>query len=289
MHTATYNAALPAWIGARLRGKKCIVTVYEIFGKLWSRLPGMNFLKALPYQIFEKAVISRNFDKFICISNFTKERLKEVGIAEKRLEVIYPIIDYDLFDSTKASGLRIRQKLGIEDHFVYMFFGRPGISKGVEYLVRAVCNIKKAIPHSKLVLILARNPWSRYKRIRKMIAQLGLEKDILLIDSVTRRELPDHISAADCVVVPSFSEGFGFSAVEAAALDVPVVAASAGALPEVISGKYVLIPPGDVESIVRGVISIYRKNYISSPPKIFDQKTAVKSYLEVYEEVLSDD
>ena len=58
----------------------------------------------------------------------------------------------------------------------------------------------------------------------KLIRRLGIEDKIVLINSVLRKELPNYIKAADCVVVPSLTEGFGFCAAEACAMGKPVVA-----------------------------------------------------------------
>jgi len=49
--------------------------------------------------------------------------------------------------------------------------------------------------------------------------------------------------------MPSHAEGFGLPALEAMTVGVPVIAADAGALPEVLGGAGALYPPGDVDAL----------------------------------------
>jgi len=171
IHTTTYNGALPAWIVSKVRGKECIITVHEILSSLW-RDPArrVSLLSAKLHQFFEKLIISLPFKKYVCVSKYTYISLKLEGIDEKRLEVIYNGINNSLFDPHKSDGRQVRRRLNLRNEFIYMYYGRPGISKGVEYLVQAVPFISRMIPDSKLLLILANDPRDRYENIRKMIS-----------------------------------------------------------------------------------------------------------------------
>jgi glycosyltransferase involved in cell wall biosynthesis len=63
--------------------------------------------------------------------------------------------------------------------------------------------------------------------------------------AVDDNELPPLYHHARAVVVPSRHEGFGLCALEGLAHGRPVLAADAGALPEVLGGQGVLLPPDD--------------------------------------------
>jgi glycosyltransferase involved in cell wall biosynthesis len=52
-------------------------------------------------------------------------------------------------------------------------------------------------------------------------------------------------------------EGFGFTTLEACLLNKIVIASNAGSIPEVISGKHILIEPGSTVAIVKGCIQAY--------------------------------
>ncbi len=58
--------------------------------------------------------------------------------------------------------------------------------------------------------------------------------------------------------MPSRFEGFGLTAAEAMAAGVPLVATTVGSLPEVVEPPAggVLVPPGDLESLVTGILRV---------------------------------
>ena len=63
-------------------------------------------------------------------------------------------------------------------------------------------------------------------------------------------------AGARLLVLPSFHEGFGLPALEAMALGVPVVASTAGALPEVVGDAGLLVPPDDVRGLAAAVTAV---------------------------------
>lgn len=284
IHTTTYNGAFPAWSVSKLRGKKCVITVHEVLGSSWKELEGMNWFTSGLHKFLEKLVISLPFDKYACVSKNTYDSLSMAIARDDRLEVIYNAVDGDLFNPEKADRDKIRGKLGVSSCFLYTYYGRPGISKGVEYLIQAVPLISQKLPGSKLLLILAKDPEDRYENIQNMIKDLNIKDNIILMDPVTRFELPDYIAASDCVVVPSLSEGFGFVAAEACSMGKPVVASDVGALPEVIYGTHVFVEPRNPAAIAEGVERTYKGEGDYKEKRVFSWDDCVENYLKVYQE-----
>jgi len=286
IHTTTFTAAIPAWLVSKLLRKKSVITVHEVWSGLWSDLAGMNCISARFHRLLESVIISLGFDKHVCVSRYTRNCLRLLGVRDEKLRVIYNGVDYKLFDPSRADGTAVRAKLNMGNDFVYMYYGRAGISKGLEYLIQAVPLISKDIPNSRLLLILGDEPKERRDHILEMISRLGIEKQTTLLRPVPKDELPSHIAAADCVVVPSLSEGFGFTAAEACAMERPVVATDVASLPEVVSGKYVLVNPRSPDEIARAITRVRSGNTEHSPKKNFSWIDCVDSYLEAYDELL---
>ena len=283
IHTTTFTGAIPAWVVSKLLRKKCVITVHEVWSGLWSDLAEMNCVSARFHRFLERAIISLNFDKYVCVSRYTRNCLRLLGIKDKKLQVIYNGIDYEFFNPSKADGTAVRAKFGTENNFVYMYYGRAGISKGLEYLIQAVPLISKDIPNSRLLLILGDEPKDRRKHIIEMISSLRIEKQIILLRPVPKNELPSYIAASDCVVVPSLSEGFGFTAAEACAMERPIVSTDVASLPEVVSGKNVLVSPRSPDEIARAVSKVYHGDVETSLKKIFTWDECVERYLKVYQ------
>ncbi len=85
--------------------------------------------------------------------------------------------------------------------------------------------------------------------LRRRIAELGLEQEVILPGFVSDELLALAYSAAAAAVICSPSEGFGFPAVEAAACGAPVVATGIGAHRETLAGGALLYPPGDAVAL----------------------------------------
>lgn len=102
-------------------------------------------------------------------------------------------------------------------------------------------------------MILSHEPEQQYRRVLKRLAALG--DHVLVVDSVPRDELPSWLLGADVVVVPSLSEGFGYSAIEAAALGCRVVATSGHATEELLSGVATFVPPRDAKALADAILA----------------------------------
>ena len=89
--------------------------------------------------------------------------------------------------------------------------------------------------------------------LRSAIRRLGLERRVELAGYVEHEGLASLYRGAACLVFPSRYEGFGLPVLEAMASGTPVVATTAGAVPEVAGGAAVLVEPGDPEALAEGI------------------------------------
>ncbi len=88
------------------------------------------------------------------------------------------------------------------------------------------------------------------------VERLGLAGHVRFVSGVSEAELVGLFASAEVAVVPSLYEGFSLPAVEVMACATPLVATTAGALPEVVGpdGEAALhVPPGDPEALAAAV------------------------------------
>ena len=282
IHTRTYNGAVPALVAAKLLRKPVVITVFEVLGKLWKKVPGMNWLNMRLHALCERWILRLPFDRYVSISHYTRNCLSLLGTADKRSAVIYPGVEANQSTVNRERARSVREQLGLAGHFVYLYFGRPGFFKGVEHLIDAVPLITQKIPQAKLVLILSREPRPQYHQIMSMIEKLQLNMSVILVESLERERLLEYIASSDCVVIPSLTEGFGLSCLEACSLGIPVVATRTGAIPEVIFGRHVLIAPGSTEEICRGVHTVSTGTLVSQSHKVFDWDECGRQHVKLY-------
>ena len=286
IHTTTFNGAFPAWIASKLTSKKCVITVHEIWTDKWHEYTNMGPVEATLHNLLEKIIHLFSFDKYVAVSYSTRRQLLEAGKKLQDTITIYNAVDYKHFNHKKHSKKAIRQKHDVDDNFLVLTYGRPGPSKGIEYAIKSVPLIN--VPRLKYMFILSKNKQyvMRLRKLKRLIRKLNVQRKVILLEPVPHKELPKYVRAADCVVVPSLAEGFGYTAAEASALRVPVVASKTTSLPEVVSGKYLLVNPRSSEEIATAVERVYHKKYDKTPVKKFLLEKNIRSYLKVYRELL---
>ncbi len=283
VHTTSYNAALPAFLGAVLRRKKIVVSFHEVWASLWFRLPYMSAVGKYLHFLFEKILLRLPFDRFVGVSQSTSNALIAAGVRPQRVRTIYNGIDYEDF-SDGSSG---EQATNPQAPFTYTYFGRLGVSKGLDILLEAATEFKKRYPYSRLKMIIPKTPRSFFNLIFLKIKKEGMEDYVQMLHDLPFETLKKELRRSDCVVIPSLNEGFCFAAVESIALGVPLISSDRGALREVVSGKFIKMESPDSLSLVNALIEARAGNWELSPIKKFELKETVSAYLALYQEVMS--
>lgn len=93
--------------------------------------------------------------------------------------------------------------------------------------------------------------------LRALVEEYGLQQRITFVGAL--QDLRDEYQNADMFVLPSLFEGYGMAFAEALAAGLPVIAARAGAVPDVVpESAGILVPPGDavaLTSVLREVLT----------------------------------
>lgn len=181
--------------------------------------------------------------RYLCVSECLSRSLAAQGVAEERLEVVYPPIDTELF--RPAPSRRLRRELGIpEDAVVVLYsgrlvggydtYGQKGLPDSLELFARVTT------PDCRLVFCVARpgpdlEPrWTQgVERLRAEARKLGVEGRVH-VTSASYEEMPEVYNDAQIVAVFSRLETFGRAYAEASACGLPVVGTPVGGVPEVV-------------------------------------------------------
>lgn len=287
IHTTTYNAAIPAWIVGKISWKKIVLTVHEIFWQLWYHF---MWAKWFFFKLFESFIFKFSFDKYICVSNYTKNNLRiYFWLRDSKLKTIYNWMDYDFWNKTnfnKEKYLQLRKDLWLENNYVWLFFGRAGISKWLEFYIKTIPEIVSKIPEFKALLIVPDSINNPITKIENLINKLNIKNNIVLLSGITNNEIPNYILFSDFVIIPSLAEWFGFAAAETCALWKNLIVTNIASLPEVVSGNINFIEPANSESIAEAVLKFKSWIYENIAEKKFEWGDNIKKILEIYREVL---
>jgi glycosyltransferase involved in cell wall biosynthesis len=142
--------------------------------------------------------------------------------------------------------------------FTLLFVGRHYRRKRVDVLLRAAALLDGRGPGGipgLAVRIVGNGPSTA--AWRDVSRQLKLEGTVTWLGDISRAELAAEYNRADLFCLPSVQEGFGIVLLEAMASATPIVAARAGAIPEV-APQALLVEPDNPEALAEGISALYR-------------------------------
>ena len=281
VHTTSYNAGLPAFFAAKLARKKIVITFHEVWGDLWFQLPFMGgFARKLHYS-FEQFLVKLPFDRFIAVSQSTADALEKAGVKKERIVLNYNGMDYSGYEAYKDHPQR---KKGTP--FIYTYCGRLGISKGMDLILAAAVEFRQKHPDSQLQMIIPTTPAPLFQTILKEIEKYDLTEYIQLRHHLSKADLIEAFKNSDCMLIPSYSEGFCFLAAECAALNVPFISADRTALKEVQSSTFIRMKEHSVKGLVEALEKAKIGEWEITPLKRYELEDTVKRYIQLYEEML---
>src|SRR3989344_375760 len=178
--------------------------------------------------------------------------LKESGF-QKTIRVISNGIDLDKFTQNK-SGDYLYKKYDVPRKPVLLFVGRLDPEKRVDVIIKALPDILKQID-THVVLVGTGN---RMIALKKMMVEYDIDKHITFTGFLPDEDLPSIYRLASCFIMPGNAELQSISTMEAMASGLPVVAAHAMALPELVHDgeNGYLFPDGDSQALAKKVIAI---------------------------------
>lgn len=231
--------------------------------RTWFETPsklGQKIRMLLYYPLVMQKIVARNMDRIVTVSQDASFQIqKDFKIPAGRIRVVYNGLDSDVFKPMPHQA-RVPKRI--------LFVGNVADrKKGILYLLQAMAGVD---PDAHLVIVDGGTPIR--VSTQELVKALGLDSRVKVTGKIDRDELVRLYSSAQIAVVPSLYEGFGFPAAEAMACEVPVVATTAGALPEVVGTDGscgVLVPPRDPQALARAINAL-----LSQPGKCVEMGKA---------------
>lgn len=219
-----------------------VVTVHDL---TFVHYPQMCTADTLTYPHLIRRALDRDASVHV-VSDFVGGEVQtEFGLPADRVVRVYPGLR-----RTGAGDASAGRTLAGADRYV-LALGTIEPRKNLPALVRAFDRAAGRDARRYLV-VAGPDGWDRdafatahtTARHRDRVRRLGY---------VTEAERRDLLAGAAAFAYPSHYEGFGHPPLEAMSAGVPVVAARAGALPEVLGDAALLVDPADVEGLAEGL------------------------------------
>ncbi|MCZ7569135.1 MAG: glycosyltransferase family 4 protein [Ardenticatenaceae bacterium] len=176
-----------------------------------------------------------------------EEFAQAYGLPRAAMEVIPLGLDLARFQPRPAEAARLRARLGLTERRVLFGVGFATPRKGLEYLAAAL----PSLPDDLCLLLAGR--WEHGYRAKVLAAAGAAASRIIEAGYVPDGDLPAYYTLADLYVTPSLLEGFAYTPAEALACGTPVVATTAGSLPETVGPGGLLVPPRDSGALAEAI------------------------------------
>lgn len=191
-------------------------------------------------------------DYYIAISHQIKQVMVNDGIAAERIFVAHSGIDLQRFARVAGNHLVDEFNLKPAERVVINVAHLAG-HKGQKYLVGAIPHVLAAIPNVRFFII---GKGELMSELQALSVSLGIGHALTFTGF--RNDVGAFYKIADLFVMSSVQEGLGTAILDALALGIPVVAANAGGIPEVIkdgeTGR--LVEAANPQALAKGIIEM---------------------------------
>ncbi|MDD5609098.1 MAG: glycosyltransferase [Ignavibacterium sp.] len=231
--------------------------------------------------------VSKNADKLLSTSNIMKVEIQKY--SNKPITVIPFGVDLKKFaPSEKILSNKQNVVIGIiktlEENY------------GIRYLIEAFALLKKKYTDKAFKLLIV-GKGSQREVLEKIVRNYDIEKEVEFTGYIDPQEIHKYHQQIDICVIPSISESFGVSAVEAMACGKPVIASNVGGLAEVIDHEKtgILVEPKNSDAIFKALDEmIINKEYRiilgnaarEKVSKIYNWDNSVQLMNDVYKKVV---
>jgi glycosyltransferase involved in cell wall biosynthesis len=181
----------------------------------------------------------RRATKLVAISHFAKE--EAIRLASARPDAIEVIHSGPGFVGSDSAATEPAPSDSGRPQLLYV--GDLTASKNVGTIVRAYGHTSSAAS-----LVLVGRPGEQWSELDELIRSSPRRPDITVLTDASDEDLERLYARAHALLLPSYYEGFGFTALEAMTRGCPVIESDIPALREVSGSGAMLLPPDDVHA-----------------------------------------
>lgn len=221
------------------------------------------FVEWLTYRCATKVYVNSN--------GLKKYILKNIEIPKKKISIVghgsSNGVDKEFFsknDKIKASALAFQKKNNLINKFTFIFIGRIVKDKGVEELLRAFVKLNHKLNYTRLI-ILGRQEEGLDPITQEAKSIIIFNKNIINLGY--KSDIRTFLAASNCLVLPSYREGFPNVVLQAGSMKIPAIVTNINGCNEIIKNKIngLIVQPKKTNSLYIAMkkITLNRKLYKS--------------------------
>ena len=187
--------------------------------------------------------------RVVCVSQYTANVMHtRYAVPQAKLRVVHNGVDPSTVEA--KTGLPERRI----DEPIVLFLGRITFQKGPDYFLEAAAKVVRVHPRVKFVMA---GSGDMLPSMIERCARLGLARNMHFTGFLRGDDVKRMYAMADCYVMPSVSEPFGISPLEAMANDVPVIVSKQSGVSELV--RHALkVDFWDIDALADKILAVLR-------------------------------
>lgn len=186
--------------------------------------------------------------RVVCVSHLTRQIvLRRYGVPARKIDVVY--------NGVEDNGPTRPMPPAIErDERIVLFLGRITMQKGPEYFLAAA---KKVLDFVQNVRFVMAGTGDMTRRMIELAAEMGIGHKVVFTGFLRGEDVRRVFRMADLYVMPSVSEPFGITPLEALSHDVPVLISKQSGVAEVLTHA-LKVDFWDIDEMTNKIVAVLR-------------------------------
>ncbi|HJQ09363.1 MAG TPA: glycosyltransferase family 4 protein [Candidatus Saccharimonadales bacterium] len=172
-------------------------------------------------------------DRIVAVSRHTKNMIVEdYDIPEDKVEVVHNSIDPEMFEPLDGdNSYKYLASMHARGYRIVVAVSRLTVQKGLPNLLHAAKEVVRRAPKTLFVIV---GSGEQYFELLRLSADLGIAKNVIFTGFQRGKPWRDAYGIADLFVMPSISEPFGLTALEAIGYGTPALISRQSGVAEVV-------------------------------------------------------
>lgn len=200
-------------------------------------------------------------DAVTAISNYLRDATHETFCTGCDIQVIYNFIDSDYYRREPSEAVRKTLAPNGEKIILHVSTFRPikRITDCIEIVAR-IKNLETGSGSQSGVKLVMCGDGPERADAEALATRLGVAESVKFVGKQPQSQVREYLSVADLLFLPSQSESFGLTALEAMACETPVIATRVGGIPELVEDKGCgyLFEIGDIDGMAEAALRLLR-------------------------------
>lgn len=216
----------------------------------------------------------KRVSRILANSQFTANVLKNMGIPDKRINIVVGGVDSNRFTRQHSEVLKIRQTLGLpEKGFLLMTACRLVSKKGLDFLLYSFQKLKEIIPDVGLIIV---GDGKEREKCHNISRELEITNFVTFTGHISHENIHKYYWSCDLFVLVSRVshnrltgmkdvETMGRVLCEANAAGIPVIASNSGGIPSVVTHEEngLLFEESNLGDFLKQVSRLHNNSYLT--------------------------